>query len=297
MISFSNLGKHGRFGNQLFQYAFLRTSAQRLGAKFHCPQWLGDKIFNLNDQNERVWVETNMSNTYHELRKDSDFDESSLHIEDQTEILGFFQSEKYLDREKVFKWYAFKEEMISSVREKYKHIDFSNSVGIHLRFGDIKRQLKYVNLSKFYYNKALSYINHRENILVFSDEIVTAKECLGDMGRNFIYIEDNTDYEDFYLMTLCHDFICSVSTFSWWGAWLNSYPDKTVVAPKEWIRPGSPIRNTDLCCRDWVILKTCRPIIDDYRFLNAIKTWKERLKKTKVRISGKLNKLKEFCKN
>ena len=53
MISFSKLGEYGRFGNQLFQYAFLRTQAKKLGVKFYCPKWIGDKIFDLNDQDEK----------------------------------------------------------------------------------------------------------------------------------------------------------------------------------------------------------------------------------------------------
>ena len=47
MIAFTRLGKMGQFGNQLFQYAFLyaflRTTAQRLGVKFYCHEWIGDK--------------------------------------------------------------------------------------------------------------------------------------------------------------------------------------------------------------------------------------------------------------
>ena len=50
MLSFSKLGNYGRLGNQLFQYAFLRMTARRLGTQFFCPKWDGDDIFNLNDE-------------------------------------------------------------------------------------------------------------------------------------------------------------------------------------------------------------------------------------------------------
>jgi hypothetical protein len=49
MISFPKLGNYGRLGNQLFQYAFLRSSARRLGVQFHCPKWDGGDIFDLDD--------------------------------------------------------------------------------------------------------------------------------------------------------------------------------------------------------------------------------------------------------
>ncbi len=54
MLSFSKLGEHGRLGNQLFQYAFLRTQAERLGVPFYCPHWTGDDVFTLEDEPQRI---------------------------------------------------------------------------------------------------------------------------------------------------------------------------------------------------------------------------------------------------
>lgn len=51
MISFTQLGKGVRLGNIMFQYPFLRTTAQRLGVKFYCPSWKGDELFNLYENN------------------------------------------------------------------------------------------------------------------------------------------------------------------------------------------------------------------------------------------------------
>jgi hypothetical protein len=40
----------------MFQYAFARMTARRLGVKFYFPEWIGDKVFCLNDEDERATV-------------------------------------------------------------------------------------------------------------------------------------------------------------------------------------------------------------------------------------------------
>lgn len=257
---FNNWIKWGRFGNQLFQYAFLRTTAQRLGVKFYCPEWMGDEIFALEDKKERAAELINIDKNYLAPQYNSGFDKNAMNIKDGTNIAGFFQTERYFDVEKLKIWYAFRDEKVSRVKEKYRHIDFSKSVGIHLRLGDLKNnpmnRIRYYIPPCRYYKRALSRVEHIENILVFSDEIEDAKKHLNDIKGNIIYMERNRDYEDLYLMSLCHDFICSGSSFSWWGARLNNYTDKTIVAPKEGaFRPNSPIKNNDYWPTDWIKIK------------------------------------------
>jgi len=49
VLSMSSIGKLGRFGNQLFQYAFLRICAEKSGAKVECPPWIGQTLFGHDD--------------------------------------------------------------------------------------------------------------------------------------------------------------------------------------------------------------------------------------------------------
>src|SRR4028119_1267925 len=99
MISFSNLGNYGRLGNQLFQYAFLRTTARRLGTQFFCPKWDGDELFNLNDEGERASEPSGIIHHF-DAHPQPGFTSEALSIGDHTEIQGYFQSEKYfLDKQ------------------------------------------------------------------------------------------------------------------------------------------------------------------------------------------------------
>ena len=54
-------------------------------------------------------------------------------------------------------------------------------------------------------------------------------------------VDDNLpDYEQLLVMSCCQHNIISNSTFSWWGAYLNDHPDKTVCYPSVWFGDGYP---------------------------------------------------------
>lgn len=286
MISFNELGRYGRFGNQLFQYAFLRTTARRLGVKFFCPPWAGDEIFQLNDDSERSRVPGSTARTYRQPLDRCGFLDSALRIEDGTDILGYFQSEKYFDREAVTRWYTFRPERVAAVQSRYEHLDLTQCTGVHLRFGDMRDNPLFVVLPSRYYAKALSLLPHRRQILVFSDEVEAAREHLRAIPGEFVYVEGNQGFEDLYLMTRCGDFVCSVSTLSWWGAWLGGQPNKTVVAPPAGLRPGAFIRSPHFCCAGWVPLDTTRFLLDHYRvhlLKRELGLWKGRLSRARTK--------------
>jgi hypothetical protein len=269
MIAFDSQKKHhGGIGNLMFQYVFTRMTARRLGVKFYFREWIGDRIFCLNDEDERSTTIANVYKKYEQPKGNSGFTESVLKITDGSDIYGYFQSEKYfLDKDLVREWFSFRDEAISSAREKYRHLDFSKSVSLHFRFGN-KMRLRdmFVPANLAYYVKSLSLVNRRENLLIFSDEIDRAREIAERLSGNIIYMDGNRAYEDLYLMSLCHDNICSNSTFSWWGAWLNNYNDKVVVCPKEWLRPGYG-EHRDLTCDGWIEIRTVNPIFGHYRMV------------------------------
>jgi hypothetical protein len=266
MIAFGSQARQfGGIGNLMFQYAFTRMTARRLGVKFYFPEWVGDKVFCLDDEEERVPVATGVYKRYEQPKSNCGFTEEALEITDGTDIYGFFQSERYFsDKNWVREWFSFREEAVISVRDKYHHLDFSKTTSLNFRFGEkVRLQDMFVTPNLAYYTKALSHVNNRENLLAISDEIDRAKRIAERLSGNLIYAGDTKGHEDLYLISLCHDNICAASTFSWWGAWLNSYSDKVVVCPKEWLRPGYH-EHRDLTCDGWIEIKTVNSVFGHY---------------------------------
>jgi hypothetical protein len=100
-------------------------------------------------------------------------------------------------------------------------------------------------------------------VLVFSDDIPAARVYLRGVVGNAIFIEDVKSFEGLFLQSLCRDYICPPSTFSWWGAWLGAFPDKTVVVPKEGaFRPGAPFGNLEFWPEAWLRIPALRPLVD-----------------------------------
>jgi len=131
----------------------------------------------------------------------------------------------------------------------------SNSVSLHVRRGDYLKLKNIGILDVDYYTTAVEYI--RQNIenpifYIFSDDLEWCKNSLGFL-EGCIYVDrTQTEIEDLNLMAFCQHNIIANSSFSWWGAWLNQNPNKTVIAPKGWHLndPGS----SKVILSDWVKL-------------------------------------------
>ena len=76
-------------------------------------------------------------------------------------------------------------------------------------------------------------------------------------AREFIFIENNSLEQDFYLLSLLKKVIITNSTFAWWAAYLNPSLEKEIVNPWPW-HDYSSIGETwtvngehAICPRDW----------------------------------------------
>jgi hypothetical protein len=127
----------------------------------------------------------------------------------------------------------------------------SNYTSLHVRRVDyVQKAGFHPPCSIEYYEKALSMIEG--NVLVFSDDLDWCKETF--LGDRFTFISGNRDYQDLFLMSMCKNNIIANSTFSWWGAWLNTNLNKKVIAPSEWFGPHLKESSDDIYPNTWEVI-------------------------------------------
>lgn len=177
-------------------------------------------------------------------------------------LFGYWQNEKYfsdieVDIRSAFK---FREPLNKEALVLKEKIEATESVAICVRRGDFvnfanaKKMMGDTNLE--YYQKAVAYIQGKiknPQFFVFSEDSAFCRENM-NLPQNTIFIEKLHPRWSFdlQLMSLCKYSIIANSTFYWWGAWLNSYKDKIVIAPAKWYadRPTSP----EIFPKGWVTM-------------------------------------------
>ena len=228
----------GGLGNYMFQI----TSAYSLALDND-----DELIFNINDC---LRVHEPISSYKNNILRNIKFVETPLPIKNtysepffhyqkipyktNIKLHGYYQSEKYFlnNREKILDLYSIDKNSLDKIEKKYNNILDEETCSIHVRRGDylgLTNHHPTCNLG--YYNRAIGLFEKGTKYLVFSDDIDWCKDVFD--GDNFIFIDDNDDYIELWLMSLCKNNIIANSSFSWWGAWLNKSINKKTVAPKK----------------------------------------------------------------
>jgi hypothetical protein len=252
----------GGLGNQMFQFA----TAKSLGYKFiyidtdflNSNKISGDH-FTARDLELSVFKNINVKGANKLLKylfkKNILFNAKYIYQSENNEFIdfksykahhvyldGYFQNEKYFTRNRSQLLKDFEFPTLSEINQPIARSILADekAVAVHVRRGDYLKPA--INAFhgllpiEFYENarvKIEATVDH-PNYYIFSDDIEWCKLNFKFRNSTFISDKGTANWEDMCLMSLCRHNIIANSSYSWWSAWLNTNPDKIVIAPKKW---------------------------------------------------------------
>ena len=182
----------GRFGNQLFQYAFARAYCDKFGFELHTDPWVGEEIFQI--QHPRI--EDDLPRVPDTLLE---FGESGIEIEGYSQLSRCMV---YTEAD-ACKWFAFRPDVEELLRENTVPTNCA-----HYRCGDYVAA-PYPIISKEAFRRAwtaygfadMDFVEeHSENVVPGLPEFLP----------------------DFYRLMVAPVMFRSNSTYSWWAGVLNA---------------------------------------------------------------------------
>lgn len=175
---------------------------------------------------------------------------------------GFFQSEEYFKEfaDDIRADFTPRHPLSSTAQALFDKISRDPyGVSVHVRRADYVTDAKTKAVHGVcdieYYKRAVAEVAAevpKPNIYVFSDDIAWAKENLSfGFPTIFVSAPDIADFEELILMSACRHNIIANSSFSWWGAWLNTNPAKMVIAPTRWANVHNDDWYKDIVPNTW----------------------------------------------
>jgi len=181
-------------------------------------------------------------------------------------LFGYFQSPNYFKEV-----YPIISEMIridvqqKLIKNKFNTLPYDKLTSMHFRLGDYKTLPDYHPIMKYeYYRNSVQHImdktkNDALTILYFcekednNDVLITIKQLINVFPKCAFLKADDTiaDWKQMLLMSCCRNNIIANSSFSWWGAYFNSNPDKIVCYPDKWFGHKNDVSTIDLFPDDW----------------------------------------------
>lgn len=266
----------GRLGNCLFEIAAGASLAKKRGVPFRA---VVDKEYLLAEPDNCLlseYLEPFQTNIFRKIvmqehypaeaavYQETAFQYAPLPEENNLVLKGYFQSERYFDKEVVRRLFEIDDVTKEYIERKYGAVlRDRETVSVSVRRGDyLKLTPLYIICKQYYYHRAMAYLGKEKTFVIISDDIAWCRKKL--KGENLVFIDDEPPLVDLYLATLCKHNIISNSTFSWWGAWLNPNPEKIVIYPSMWFGPlNYRIKDaSDLCPLEWISIAVHNPWMD-----------------------------------
>jgi hypothetical protein len=259
----------GGLGNQLFQIFATIAYAIKHKHKFVFPysDKLAQRVTYWNNFmiSLKMFTTANLNNrvTNNDIQKmegigEKDFHYNELPASDPSNpfiLNGYFQSYKYFENE-VDQIYSLLrlDKQKQQIIEEYSDL-FSvdgTKISMHFRLGDYK-QLQHYHpiMAPQYYQNSLTAILEKSGlqsatILYFCEEedndiviqfidVLKLYFATTEYKLDFVKVDDKiADWKQVLIMSSCHHNIIANSSFSWWGAYMNSSVDKIVCYPSLW---------------------------------------------------------------
>jgi hypothetical protein len=218
-------------GNFLFQAATAMAYAWKHGLDYSLPNTTSDGINNpiylqhlVNpkfNKHLRTVVVKEQGHGHQELPFNPEWRAGNIQLD------GYWQSEKY--------FVAYRDQIIKAFGYPWQHV--KGWVSFHVRRGD------YLTLTRKHPPVTMEWMERAMNLFpgyhfrFFSDDLVWCQSAFGHR-KDCAFSNSKGIVQDLVQMSWCEHHICSASTFSWWGAWLNQNPNKRVIMPNWWFTPG-----------------------------------------------------------
>jgi len=255
MLSFNSLGNLGRLGNQMFQYASLKGIAANRGFEVTIPprRFFGEADQNVANSDVTIYesfkigdFNTGLENQRKVSESKFGFDEELFNTcEDNVDLIGYFQNEKYFEgiENQIRKEFTFKSGTHDPCQDFVSQFD--ELISLHIRRGDYTVNTNHPVQPMEYYAEALKLLP-KTDVIVFSDDPDWCHQQELFSDDRFIVAEGNSSDADMCLMSLCQYHIIANSSFSWWGSYLAK--SQKTIAPKLWF--GDELSKT----KDWTTI-------------------------------------------
>lgn len=198
-MSYVGVNLSGRFGNQLFKYAFARAYAEHWGLRLLTTPWIGQEIFQINDPPMEGKMEERDSLLFEQWDG-----------EENVEITGVCQHQKHLIYVKhdAKRWFRFRPAVQKALESIPRPL-----AAAHLRWGDfLTPDSEFVAISKESYLEAMwKYSVDSTKVEWISEEAPMILEGL----PSFL--------PDFYRLMSANVLFRANSSFSWWAGTLGSH--------------------------------------------------------------------------
>jgi hypothetical protein len=220
IIQCTTLGRFGRFGNQLFQYAFARAYAEKYDAILELPQWIGEKIFkNVSTRPISCSLPRTPPDT---------IPWGQVNID----LCGYFQTSRCFDilsNNRLREWFAFQDKWIDRFSVK-----IPDEIVAHRRLGDYVTLHPgvFCTVSKESYLRIISKLGFDEGDVTWlseetptkgEDEVCYSRQPHGIYGCGFYPDKGIGFLTDFFRMINAKILLRSNSTFGFWAGFFKGH--------------------------------------------------------------------------